>query len=196
MKKLVIVALALALSASTAFAQAEAGDVGIYADPAGSQSTIVPAPFTPFLIYVIGSDLPGDVAGYEFTVTIPDPTLLVIGTVLNPATAVNIGAGTNFIVGTGSCLPAAGQLSLVTLTIFPQAPAYVDVAVCLAPSTPASLTPAVPAYLTCDSQITRMGVAQNGEGVYPDGCLIVGPTVVGPPVATEASSFGEIKARF
>ena len=62
-------------------------------------------------------------------------------------------------------------------------------------SRPSSFPGGVPGYLKCDGTLVSAGVATDGQGVYPNGALILNPTDVAP-VATESTSFGDIKARF
>jgi hypothetical protein len=58
------------------------------------------------------------------------------------------------------------------------------------------LNPSLPGYPCCEALLQPFGVAQNGGGVYPDGCLIIHPTVEDAVVPNDAASFGEVKARF
>jgi hypothetical protein len=70
-----------------------------------------------------------------------------------------------------------------------------DVVACLGPSSPSSFAPAAPGYLDCSGGLSPFGVAENGQGVYPDGCLVMNATN-DAPIATETKSFGAIKARY
>ena len=198
MKKLVTVAVAAAfvLSAGAALAQPEARDAGVFADPAGTQSTLDIAAFTPFNIYVVGFDLDGQVAGYEGKVSIPvEYTILAKN--ITPSTGLDFGNEPGeFIVGTGSCLEGAGAFMMVNfnLGLFAAGVDPTDTALCLGPSDPTSFDN-VPGYLQCDGTLIPFGVAQNGGDFYPNGCLILNPSQEGP-VSTESTSFGEMKARF
>jgi hypothetical protein len=53
----------------------------------------------------------------------------------------------------------------------------------------------VPGYSSCAAQLIPFGAAQNGGGVYPNGCAVVNPLNDGP-IATENVSFGAVKAGF
>ena len=193
MKKLMT--LALCLVAATAMAQPEPGDVGVFADPAGTQSTITVTPGVPFIVYVIGFELDGFVKGFEVQVDIPVGAF-VLGTALNPPSGLNFGdVPGEFIVGTGGCFDGIPQYELVNLTMFWGAP-VADTAICVGPTNPSSQGfNGGPGWLQCDNTQVPFGLAQNGEGRYPNGCLIVNPTMDGP-VATESVSFGEVKGRF
>ena len=192
----VAVAAALMLSASAALAQPEAREAGVFADPAGLESTKQVAPFTTFNVYVVGFDLDGLVAGYEGKVTFP-VGYTVLGKAITPSTGLDFGNETGeFIVGTGSCLEGAGAFLMVNFTVgvFDGAVDITDNALCLGPSDPTSFDN-VPGYLQCDGTLIPFGVAQNGGDFYPNGCLILNPSQEGP-VSTESTSFGEMKARF
>ena len=91
---LAITALTVLAVATSAFAQADPGDVGIYFDPAATSTTSVQPGFVTFPVYLIGSEL-GPISGWEGTVTLSDPTWTNLGGTLNPPAAVNVGSGTN-----------------------------------------------------------------------------------------------------
>ena len=195
MKKLMIVALALSLFVATAaFAQPEARDVGVFADPTGTLSTVTTTPSVTFTVFVIGFGLDGQVKGYEVSVNVPANHFLLAGTP-NPVTSLNFGdVDGEFIIGTGGCFEGEPQYTLVTLTFLPLVP-VVDGTVCVFGTDPSSFAGGLPGYLQCDGTLVPFGVAQDGEGRYPNGCLVLNPTQDGP-VATEAPNFGEIKSRF
>ena len=113
--KALTLVLCITCFASMALAQPEPGDLGVFADAAGTQTTGVATPFVQTDFYVIAFDAPGGYKGYEFEISVP-PTITVLGRVLNPPTALNVGAGDNFIVGTGGCISSAGPTVLVTYT--------------------------------------------------------------------------------
>ena len=190
MKKLLT--LALCLVAATAMAQPEPHDVGVFADAAGTMSTVNTAASTPFTVYVIGFGLDGQVKGYEVSVTVPANHFL-LSAVINPPNGLNFGdVDGEFIVGTGGCFDGDISYTLATLTFLPLVPA-VDGTICIGGTEPSSFG-GLPGYLQCDGTKLPFGVAQNG-GSYPNGCLVMNPTMTGP-VATEAVSFGEVKGRF
>jgi hypothetical protein len=200
MKKLTSLAVLLTVvaMASMAFAQAEPGDLGVFFDAAGTQSTATPAAFVQTnLFYVATFDL--ELSGYEFSVTIGDPSIIIFATseMTNPGGSINVGTPPNeWIVGIGLCAGGAGAVNLVQFTYGYFVASISDVLICLGPSDPASLTPAVPAWLECGTGgIFPFGIAQNGQGRYPDGCGVLWPTQEGP-VANDVGSWSSLKAKF
>ena len=203
MKKFATVALAatLALSSTSAFAQ-EAREAGVFADAAGTQSTRGAAAFVAFDIFLVAFGLDGNVLGYEFrTLGLDGLTILASVPSVGPNGGINLGDEPGeFIVGTGACLEAnpTGPFVMARLNVGSFTGANLtDKAVCIAGSTPSSFEAfgSPPGWLRCDGTLDTFGVAQNGQGVYPNGCMILNATMDGP-VATDAASFGEMKARF
>jgi hypothetical protein len=201
MKKLLIVALtitaALAL-ATAAFAQPDPGDFGIFGDLNASQTSATPPLFTTTnLCYAIAYDVGGaGIFGYEFGVVI-NPNIIIFASVAEPPGNVNLGpAPTNWIVGTGACLPSAGAVKLVTFTYGVFASGLTDLTFCVTPSTPSSFTPAAPGWLECvTDRLTPFGVAAQGGGIYNDGCFVLYPSSE-PPIADAQASWGSVKAQF
>jgi hypothetical protein len=196
MKKLVTVALAIALafSAGNAMAQ-DAGDAGMFADPATLATTAVPATFAPQFVYVVAFGLQGDLLAFEAGVSgLTEIGATILGATFAGPAPLNIGAGTNYIVGTGGCVTASGAVTLVAVNYLLFAPAPADTPVCLTGTTPSSFN-GIPGYADCNDVIRTFGVATSGGADYPDGCLIFNPTGIGP-VDNETVSFGDVKARF
>jgi hypothetical protein len=202
MKKLVTAAAAIALvvSAGAAHAQPEPGDLGMFADAEGTQTTLSPTAGVSFDVYAVAFDVPGGLKAYELGISgVPEAGLFQLGFSLFGPAPLNIGDGQqrNFIVGTGACISDTGTAALVTLTLLATTPVADDSALCITGSTPSSFedlgSPA--GYSDCDNQIGPFGVATNGGAAYPDGCLILNATS-DAPVDNETSSFGEVKARF
>ena len=156
-------------------------------------TTIDAVAFVPFNFYVVGFDQDGGYKGYEFEIQV-SPTVTVLARVLNPPTALNVGSGDNFIVGTGGCVSGVGAVVLVDYQALVFAPEF-DSPICVTNSTPSSFQPAVQGYLTCSDELIPFGLAENGQGIYPDGCGILGATM-DAPVATENASWGSVKTRF
>jgi hypothetical protein len=198
MKKLVTAAAAIALvvSAGAAHAQAEPGDLGIFADAEGTQTTLDVNPFVDFSVYAVAFDLP-DFNAYELSVGgIGDLGLIVRDEFLFGPAPLNVGSGPqNYIVGTGACVEQAGPLALVEIVLLATDPVPSDSPICVGVSDPFTLDDPLPAYNTCGNVVTAFGVATNGGQDYPDGCLILNATG-DAPVDNETSSFGEVKARF
>lgn len=197
MKKLMTVVLAISLMASTtAFAQ-DSGDAGFFWDPAGTVSEGVLPVFVPTNLYMIVFDAAGDVGGYEGSITVSNPSLLLLSTILNGPGPLNVGDPTNFIVGAGGCIASVGATTLITYQYgnFTGVPVN-DVLFCLGASNPSSFAPAAPGYLDCLGGLTPFGTAQSGGGVYPDGCAVANATDSGSVVGTTAESFGAVKSKF
>lgn len=197
MKKFAIVA-ALAFMVSTAAAQAEPGDAGIFGDPAGTLTTANPAPFAPAFLYVVAFDVPGGVFAYEAgTQDLVAAGATILGATFAGPGPLNVGdnAAGNFIVGAGGCVDAQGPITLVSVNFLLFAPPAADTAICLRGTTPSSFDGGLPGYSDCDARIFPFGVATNGQGIYPDGCLILAATQ-DAPVSTENATFGDVKARF
>ena len=197
MKILATLALAATVFvASTAMAQPEPSDIGVFADQAGTFSTTTVTPFVSAFMYVIAFDLPAFNA-YEFSVQgLQASGATVLGTVLFGPGPVNIGTFPDYIVGSGGCLEGPGAVALATINYIYLAAPPSDTAICIDGVTLSSFASGRPGYNRCPSdELVEFGVAQNGEGRYPDGCLIVNATLDGPVDGDEAS-FGQVKARF
>jgi hypothetical protein len=194
MKKLVILAL-VTLVATPAFAQ-ETADMGVFFDQAGTQTTACWASFTQTNhFYAVAFDI--DLAGFELGLII-DPTIIIFNSAMVAgAGPINVGAAPdNWIVGTGSCVSGVGgAVVLLDFTAGYFVAPVADLLICVTPSSPASLQPAVPAYLTCQSDILPFGVAASGSPDYPDGCGVLCPTGEAP-IATDATSWGSLKGAY
>ena len=127
--------------ASLAVAQPEPGDIGVFGDPAGTITTIDAVAFVPFNFYVVGFDQDGGYKGYEFEIQV-SPTVTVLARVLNPPTALNVGSGDNFIVGTGGCVSGVGAVVLVDYQALVFAPEF-DSPICVTNSTPSRMVSSV-----------------------------------------------------
>jgi hypothetical protein len=199
MKKLVTAAAAIALvvSAGSAHAQAEPGDLGLFADAEGTQTTVSPTPGLPFDVYAVAFDVPGGLKAYELGISgVSELGLFQLGFSLFGPAPLNIGDAQiqNFIVGTGGCVDQPGPQALVTLNLLATVAPADDSALCITGSDPSSFD-GPPGYSDCNNVISPFGVATNGGADYADGCLIINATGT-PPVDNDTSSFGEIKARF
>ena len=197
MKTLATLTLAaLVALAVPAHAQPEPGDLGMFADAAGTQTTLDVDPFVDFSVYAVAFDLP-DFKAYELSISgVGDLGLIVRDQFLFGPGPINIGQGAqNYIVGTGACIEQAGPLAMVELVLLSTDPVPADSPMCIGASSPFSLDDPLPAYSTCGNVVVPFGVATNGGQDYADGCLILNATSTGP-VDNETSSFGEVKARF
>jgi hypothetical protein len=197
MKKLAILAILMAF-ATGAFAQAETGDLGVFFDPAGTTTTATPPAFTTTNLFYVATFGLTALSGYEFMISISDPNIIIFAAAdqTNPGLSINVGTPPlEWTVGVGFCTGSAGTLNLVQVTYGFFVPAVSDVLICLGPSDPASLNPPVPAYLNCSGQILPFGVAENGQSAYPNGCGVLYPSNQSP-IATDATTWGAVKAKF
>lgn len=177
--------LVASLVGSPAPAQVAPGELGVYLDTDATISRgSVPAFTTDNELWVIGYELAGDIAGFEFGLTF-DPNFIVFASeVLYPG-AINVGSPpTDWIVGLGGCYSGSGLVRLAKITYGYFVSSLPDALVCLGPSSPSSFVPATPGYLACDDSLIPFDVAQSGGGVYPDGCAVINPTTECPPVPT------------
>lgn len=196
MKKLAILAI-LMVFATGAFAQ-DAGDVGVFFDAAGTTTSAMPPAFTTTNLFYVATFGLTELSGYEFMLSVSSPDIIIFAAadMTNPGLSINVGTPPlEWTVGVGICVGNPGTLNLVQVTYGFFVPAVSDVLICLGPSDPASLNPPVPAYLNCSGGILPFGVAENGQGAYPNGCGVLYPTT-DAPIATEATSWGSVKSSF
>lgn len=186
--------LSMVVLAGPAFAQ-DPGDVGIFFDPAGTQSRGTVLASVPFFLYVVGSDLPGNTAGYEGSLAYDAGLNIILSATFTGPGPINIGNNSNWIVGAGGCVNATGPTVLVTLQMFPLV-AVPDAIFCIGPSSPSSFIPPTPGYLDCADGLSPFGVAQSGGGVYPDGCAVANPSDPEYPVGADVRSWSSVKAQF
>ncbi len=188
-----VVALAVPVQAQGA------GEIGLFADTAGTDSTIDLAAGQGAQVYVVALGVPDGVSAYEFSVSGLSAANVAQSSyeLAGPAPSFFTGdpSASNFIVGAGGCIADdAGATVLVTLTLFAFAAVPSDAAVCIGPASPSSFDPPGPGYLDCSDQALVLSPAPNDAGNYPDGCLILNPSQ--DPVDGATSSFGQVKARF
>lgn len=126
----------------------------------------------PFDVHVLLSGWDAPLAGYEFGLDVP-PELLLIGATTNPPTAINVGQGTNYIVGTGGCEVPLPHWRVLTLTLFPLSLEALDQQeIALRAAQPASLTGET-AVLDCTQQVLAVDhgpplvLQTGGGGVVP-----------------------------
>lgn len=191
-----MILLSMTLAASTAFAQADPGDLGVFFDPLGTQSVASYPGSMVFNMYVVAFDTPGNIFAYEGSITYDHVSMILLSAIFSGPGPINIGSSENWIVGAGGCIPGAGPVVLVSFQFFLLVP-VVDSLVCLGPSVPSSFLPPTPGYLDCANVLLPFGVAQNGMPYYPNGCAVINPTAPPPgPIAVEQESWGAVKARF
>lgn len=194
-----IVSILLLLLATQSPAQTSTRPAGVFADPGGLASTLTltGAPFEVFTIYVAGFDLE-DVNAYAFQIVIESGAGLAVADVRPVAgeggglSSGNLSA-LEFIFGT-SCLAAgSGAFVLAEVDLLSFDPSVTDVEICLGPSSDSTLDD--PFYIQCAGDVVAFEPVVNGQGLYPDGCLILNPTLE-PPVKSERVRLGTVKSWF
>ena len=191
---LIIAILASTVAGTPANAQ-DPGDIGIFFDAGGTQSSGLVPSSAPFNVYVVAFDLSGGVLGYEGSI-LRDPGLTWLATFFYGSGAANFGAPENWIVGGAGCLPSSGPTVLVQIQYgYYSGVAPADMLFQIGPSTPSSFGSTAPGYSDCSGNLYPFSLAQNGGGVYPDGCAVGNATQLAP-VSTEEESWGGIKALY
>ena len=186
---LFVALLSLMLAGTQALAQ-DPGDIGLFFDVGGMETTGTIEADTPFFLYLVAFDAPGGISGYEGSLELA-PNYLLFNAVFEPvSTSINVGTDLNWAVGTGNCIPAVGPTLLVTFQLFTTDP-VADEIFTLGPS---SFDPPVIGYVDCNFLPYPFGFAVDG-GAYPDNSAVGNPTFV-PPVATEKENWGGVKALF
>lgn len=165
---LVLVLLVIALPST---AQFDSGDIGIFADVAGTQSALNVVPGVPFLVHVVAFDPPGGITAFELDLSdnigIGSTTFLLSQTVVS-------GVDTDddpyrLRVVTDACVEGEAVV-LATIQLLSVTPILSDGSICVG----GAFT-----YVDCAGIERPFGVAQSGGDLYPDGCLIVNPTIPG-----------------
>jgi len=190
---LLVTLISLAMAAGPVFGQAP-GDIGVFFDTGGTQTTGAVILGVEFDLYIVAFDIPLGIVSHEGSIE-RDPDILLVGHQLFPASSFNVGTPENWIVGTGGCFPIFGPTVLQTLTYVSFDPVMEDQIFSIGPSTPSSFSPAAPGYLDCGDNLLPFGLAQSGNGYYPDGCAVGNPTQT-PPVSTQEQRWGDVKALF
>jgi hypothetical protein len=183
--------------ATSALAQPEDHDVGIFADAAGTMTSMTVAGLTTGnFFYVVGHSLDGGVSGWELGVDV-DPNWTMLAGIYDQPVSINHGSIHNYIVDSQGCYIGEPTYTLVTYEFgyFGGAQAPNDALFCVIPSSPSSFDPPAPGYQQCDGSLVRFGVAQNGFPHYPNGCLVVNP-LSEPPVVAAGVSWSAVKASF
>jgi hypothetical protein len=192
MKKLVTLLL-VALFASTAFAGIDDGtdSFGVYFDTLGNVNDLDGQPvFAPFNVYLLLMNPAGPTNGFECTVTPTGAPHFILGTVLGGTGALDVDASANgFAVGAAADYPVVGGAALlVTWQFMLQATTPLEFRITKAtiPSMPGDLP-----VVTGNGILRRCGVA-SGSVTAPV-AYVNSPN---EPVATELSSFGNVKSLF
>ena len=192
MKKFVTLLL-VALFASTAFAGLDNGpdSFGVYFDTAGNTNDLDGVmPFAPFNVYLLLMNPTGATNGFECTVTPVGAPHFILNTTLGGTGALDVDSSANgFAVGAAADYPTVGgAMVLVTWTFMVQSTAQLEWRISKAsiPSMPGDLP-----VVTGNGVLRRCGVA-SGSVTAPV-AYVNSPDA---PVATEVSSFGNVKSLF
>jgi hypothetical protein len=164
--------------------QPQPGDIGVYMDAAGTQSQGSTQDFVPFDVYVVGFEM-GDAQAFEYGLQIPSQATIVSSELIDGATPPT---PTNVIYALAECLPAVGAVPLQRLQLgffAPGSGSASDMTICLTLSRPSTLAQ-WPSWEACSGTRRAFGVAQIGDGSYPDGCLVLNKY---PPVYCPATRF-------
>jgi hypothetical protein len=178
----------------------EPGDLGIFFDVGGTQTSQAVSLGSPFSLWAVAFDVPGGVEAYEMGLR-PDPRAFLVGAFF-PAPIIILPIDPlNFVVGTGGvCLPDQGPVQLVQWTFILLTPPVADLLFCLLPYEPSSFDPPSPGYVTClaPDDLRPFGMAQRPGSLanYPVGCAVGNPTNLEPPVAGRDVSWGSMKSHF
>ncbi len=190
---LLVTLFSITMAAGAVFGQ-DPGDIGVFFDAGGTQTTGAVVLGVEFDLYIVAFDIPIGIVGHEGSLQ-KDPAILLVDHQLFPPSSFNVGTPENWLVGTGACFPIFGPTMLQRLTYISFAPVMGDQLFIIGPSTPSSFSPAAPGYMDCGNNLLPFGLAQSGNEFYPDGCAVGNPTEL-PPVSTERQGWGQVKALF
>ena len=155
---------------SLALAQPGPGEIGVYADAEGTIDRIDFPAFVPFTLYVVAGPEAG-IDWYQFQVDgLLEQGVVIVGA-STPGVNDDFLEPNQFVVEASSCL-TGDVVVLAEIQVVALAPLATDTAVCVGPVDGFE----VAAFVDCSGEEQAFGTAQNGDGVYPDGCLIVNPS--------------------
>ncbi len=163
-----------------ASAQRTGATVGVYFDEdVWTQSTLETAPplFSPQKFWVVIKgldefDATAQVAGYEFTLTVPDAFTLQVPS-LNPSISINVGAAPGeYIVGTGTCVTedVAGGVQIIEIPylLIDDTADLTNLTIAITSATTSSFNPPAPGWLNGGSDGTcGLGELVLFESVVP-----------------------------
>jgi hypothetical protein len=192
MKKLVVLLL-VSLMASVAFAgiDPDTDSFGVYFDPAGNTINATAGLFTPFPVYLLLMNPAGTTDGFECTVTPTGPAYFILSTTL-PAGSLDIDPSANgFAVGAAQPFTASsGAMVLCTWTFMLQGATPLEFYITKA--TNPSMAGNLP-VVTGNGILRRCGTI-TGDVTLP--VARCNGTGLPPIIATEVSSFGNVKSLF
>jgi hypothetical protein len=192
MKKLLVLVLTMVM-ASSAFAVVDPDPnmMGIYFD-LNADVVNLPgaAPFSTIPAYVMVTNPNFDALyGYEFGYAVVGNGMMM-NVVLNGPGAINVGTGTNYVVGLGSPLTTTEATLVATMNFFYMDATGATVTFDLMPSEPSSNDLGLPTLLLANDQLITVGFS-NGTGL---GCATVNGS--GDIVATETVTIDAVKSLY
>ena len=193
------VVLVVLVPAQTVHAQPEPGDIGLFADEAGTQTTLISTPGELQSIYLVAFDVPHGIDELNLAITGLTTYQLFssyhIEWLPPGAFWIWVCCPESWFVVQPSCEQRDGPRVLARIDLTSTEALPDDYPICVSGSNFSSFSPAVPQYDDCADQPRPFGIASNGEGRYPNGCLILNPTTQGPVHAAD-STWGAIKTLY
>lgn len=164
--------------------------IGIFADPAGTVTTMDFPGQGQTTFYVVAFNLEGDPNGYEFGIDMSADFIISNTVWWSPegVTPTVFGDARNAQVGSGGCLDGTGAIVLAEITIGTFVAVGDDTQLRIRPSSPSSFDPPSPGYNTCDNRMIRLDPATCETAFYPSGALIMNATHPAPPVCGRGPS--------
>jgi len=191
MKQLVILVGVSLLICGTALGQPDPGDVGVFSDPAGTQTWAAYPPVTPYYIYLVAFDMLPDVWGFEASIPNPDPATILILSEIIPAGWPDLDPNQlSWLVPPVFPYPGAGPFVLAEIFLL-DVGFHQDLLFCVAP---AVLTGGF-GYYDASLTLQPFGLAEFGAPDYPNGCWVGNPTAP-PPIDSEQTSWGALKTLY
>lgn len=176
---LLVLFLCLGSTSSHGQPMIEPDDVVLSGNAAGSQWSITAEDFVAFDVFVVGFDMLGGVSAVEWGLIAPADWSLY-SFELPRAEASNIGTPTNVITTMAGCLDGSGATVLGHYrgAFLAAGSALPDQLFCLGSADPSSFDPPEPGYVECGAGALPVPfrAAQGGQGIYPEGCLVVNPS--------------------
>lgn len=165
------------------------GSIGVFFDPAATQTGASIPNGVLFDFYVIAIDAPGGIMAYEFGIDL-DPRYIVLTAIFQPVgTAINLTSTTgDAIVATGGfCLPATGPTVLAQFQAL-MVSSDLDIPICLRGATGSCVPDGQPGYLPCDAACDW-----HYFGPAYEGCAMINGD---GPVAVESQTWSAIKSLY
>lgn len=199
---LAITAVALMGLATTASAQGQY-ELGIFFDQAATQPEgDVPGLAAPTRLYVLFVNLGAMISGYELSVDISGPSSAEWTVTRGNPQGLDVDPSLDgYVVGIGVCAGSIGgtfQITTYDMAYFSGTQGPMDTQLCIGSSHANPSIPGFPTFQRCGGMIVEpAGIHARSEcPAIGDGCAVINPTNPGCVVATEAATFGAIKAKY